>query len=73
MTMKTTIFKSLLLLFTGIASLTISAQPTTFRLSYDIGAFDISGGMVENPAGEFVFAGLNNSFGPYYGDRKSVV
>src|SRR3989344_1538628 len=68
MTMKTTIFKSMLLLFISLASLTISAQPTTFRLSYDIGAFDISGGMVENPAGEFVFAGLNNSFGPYYGD-----
>ena len=65
--MKTTILKSLLLLFISTASLSLSSQ-TTFRLSYDIGAFDISGGMVESPVGEFVFAGLNNSFGPYYGD-----
>jgi len=67
MTMKTTIFKSLLLLFISMASHFAFSQ-TTFRYSYDIGAFDISGGMVETPAGEFVFAGINNSFGPYYGD-----
>ena len=65
--MKTTIFKSLLLLFISMASHFAFSQ-TTFRYSYDIGAFDISGGMVETPAGEFVFAGINNSFGPYYGD-----
>ncbi|MBC7864389.1 MAG: SprB repeat-containing protein [Bacteroidia bacterium] len=51
--------------------LPLSSQ-TTFRLSYDVGAFDISGGMVENPAGEFVIAGLNNSFGPYYGNAVKI-
>jgi len=49
-----------------------NAQMTTFRFSYDIGAFDISGGMVQTPTGEFVAAGLNNSFGPYYGDAFKI-
>lgn len=44
----------------------------TFRFSYDIGAFDIAGGMVQTPAGEFVYAGLNNSFGPYYGNTMKI-
>jgi gliding motility-associated-like protein len=70
--MKTTIFKTFLFLFLNLIAIRAFAQPTTFRLSYDVGAFDISGGMVENPAGEFVFAGLNNSFGPYYGDIVKV-
>ena len=48
------------------------AQMTTFRFTYDVGLFDISGGMVQNPAGEFVFAGINNSFGPYYGDAVKI-
>ncbi|MCW3103476.1 MAG: hypothetical protein JWO09_1916 [Bacteroidetes bacterium] len=51
-----------------LACISGSLAQTTFRLSYDVGAFDIAGGMVENPAGEFVVAGLNNSFGPYYGN-----
>ncbi|MGZ3866762.1 MAG: hypothetical protein ACXVC2_09645, partial [Bacteroidia bacterium] len=46
---------------------TLNAQ-TTFRFSYDLGSFDITGGMIQTPAKEFVVAGLNNSFGPYYGD-----
>jgi gliding motility-associated-like protein len=49
-----------------------SPAQTTFRFSYDVGAFDIAGGMVENPAGEFVIAGLNNSFGPYYGNAVKI-
>lgn len=50
----------------------LDAQMTTFRFTYDVGLFDISGGMVQNPAGEFVFAGINNSFGPYYGDAVKI-
>lgn len=50
---------------------TLSAQ-TTFRFSYDLGAFDITGGMIQTPAREFVVAGLNNSFGPYYGDVLKI-
>lgn len=49
-----------------------NAQMTTFRFTYDLGAFDISGGMVQTPAGEFVAAGLNNSFGPYYADAFKI-
>lgn len=49
-----------------------TAQAPTFRFSYDIGAFDIAGGMVQTPAGEFVYAGLNNSFGPYYGNAMKI-
>jgi gliding motility-associated-like protein len=45
---------------------------TTFRFSYDVGAFDIAGGMIETPAGDFVIAGLNNSFGPYYGNAIKI-
>src|ERR1051326_1658847 len=47
-------------------------QLNTFRLTYDIGQFDITGGMVENSAGELVIAGLNNSFGPYYGNAMKI-
>lgn len=53
-------------------SFSLSAQMTTFRQSYDLGAFDITGGMVQTPAREFVIAGLNNSFGPYYGDAVKI-
>lgn len=49
-----------------------TAQMTTFRFTYDVGAFDIAGGMVQTPAGEFVMAGLNNSFGPYYGNAFKI-
>ena len=40
----------------------LNAQ-TTFRLGYSgaYGMIPISGGMVQNPAGEFVFAGTNAS------------
>ena len=68
-----TFFSARLIIFLFLNVITVRAfAQTTFRLSYDVGAFDISGGMVENPAGEFVFAGLNNSFGPYYGDIVKV-
>lgn len=49
-----------------------NAQAPTFRFSYDIGAFDIAGGMVQTPTGEFTYAGLNNSFGPYYGNVMNI-
>lgn len=55
-----------------LAPAMVSAQMTTFRYSYDVGAFDIAGGMVQTPAGEFVMAGLNNSFGPYYGNAFKI-
>ncbi len=59
----------ILLIFT----FSVSGQTmTTFRQSYDLGAFDITGGMVQTPAREFVIAGLNNSFGPYYGDAVKI-
>jgi gliding motility-associated-like protein len=44
------------------------AQSPTFRYTYDVGLFDISGGMVQTPTGGFTVAGLNNSVGPYYGN-----
>jgi gliding motility-associated-like protein len=44
-----------------------SAQ-TTFRLSYDIAQFDLTGGMVQSPAGDYVIAGTNASFIPLYGN-----
>ncbi len=50
----------------------MNAQAPTFRFSYDIGAFDIAGGMVQTPTGEFTYAGLNNSFGPYYGNAMQI-
>lgn len=53
-------------------ALPLFAQLNTFRLSYDVGQFDITGGMVENPARELVIAGLNNSFGPYYGNAMKI-
>lgn len=49
-----------------------TAQMTTFRFSYDVGLFDIAGGMVQTPTGEFVVAGLNNSIGPYYGNAFQI-
>jgi gliding motility-associated-like protein len=50
----------------------VNAQAPTFRFSYDVGAFDIAGGMVQTPTGEFTYAGLNNSFGPYYGNVMNI-
>jgi gliding motility-associated-like protein len=55
-----------------VLTLSLHAQMTTFRFSYDFGSFDITGGMVQTPAREFVVAGLNNSFGPYYGDAMKI-
>ncbi len=62
--------RSISLSFALLFVLAISsfAQMPTFRYTYDVGLFDIAGGMVQNPAGEFVVAGLNNSLGPYYGN-----
>jgi len=64
--------KSILIILWITLTLSVSAQMTTFRFSYDLGAFDITGGMVQTPAREFVIAGLNNSFGPYYGDVMKI-
>ena len=64
-------FNRLLLLYFTVFTFGLSAQ-TTFRYSYDLGAFDITGGMLETSAGEFVVAGINNSFGPYYGDVMKI-
>ncbi|HTF04754.1 MAG TPA: hypothetical protein VK826_12050, partial [Bacteroidia bacterium] len=55
-----------------LSASSLSAQMTTFRYTYDVGAFDIAGGMVQTPTGEFVVAGLNNSFGPYYGNAFKI-
>ena len=41
---------------------------STFRISYDIASFDLGGGIVVTPANEYVFAGTNASFIPYYGN-----
>ncbi len=61
------------LIFVLVASTNFCfGQMTTFRFTYDLGAFDITGGMVQTPAGEFVIAGLNNSFGPYYGNAMKI-
>jgi len=56
----------LLFIFSWI-SIQLSAQ-TTFRVSYDVASFDISGGMVQNPAGDFVMAGTNTTLFPLYGN-----
>lgn len=65
-------YTSPFLIFCLVILLLPASAQTTFRFSYDVGAFDIAGGMVENPAGEFVIAGLNNSFGPYYGNAVKI-
>jgi len=59
--------KLLLIVAIAISSLVIKAQ-TTFRISYDIANFDMSGGMIETPAGDFVVAGMNANFIPYFGN-----
>lgn len=50
-----------------VFSVSLSAQ-TTFRLSYDVASFDLPGGMVQDPAGDFVMAGTNASFLPLFGN-----
>ncbi len=69
--MKRTLF-NLSLFAILIPCVQLSAQMTTFRYSYDVGLFDIAGGMVQTPTGEFVVAGLNNSIGPYYGNAFKI-
>src|ERR1051325_535845 len=64
------IFFTRFLLF--FISLPAFSQMNTFRLSFDVGQFDITGGMVETSAGDLVIAGLNNSFGPYYGNVLKI-
>lgn len=59
--------KRLLFLSAILLSEMVIAQ-TTFRKSYDIAGIDLAGGMVENPAGEFVMAGTNATFIPLYGN-----
>ncbi len=65
-------FLIILAVFLLAAVSPLNAQMNTFRASFDIGAFDITGGMIETPAKEYVIAGLNNSFGPYYGDAMKI-
>ncbi|MCC6690404.1 MAG: gliding motility-associated C-terminal domain-containing protein [Bacteroidia bacterium] len=63
-------------LFAVFALLTLASSglhsQTTFRMSYDAASFDIAGGMVENPAGDFVFTGLNSTFFPFFGNTIKV-
>lgn len=51
-----------------VLSIRSYSQTTTFRYSYDIASFDIAGGMVETPTGDFVVAGLNSTFVPFFGN-----
>lgn len=50
----------LALLCVGFA---LQAQQTTFRIQYDVAIFDLPGGIIQNPAGSYVFSGTNASFG----------
>lgn len=59
--------RKLFVVFIVLLSIKISAQ-STFRISYDVASFDLAGGMVVTPANEYVFAGTNASFIPYYGN-----
>lgn len=57
------------LLFVCIYFLSLSGfSQSTFRLSYDVASFDLAGGMVMTPAGEYVFAGTNSTFIPFFGN-----
>ncbi len=44
----------------------------TFRMSYNVANFDIAGGMVETPMGDYVFAGTNSNFIPFFGNVIKV-
>jgi hypothetical protein len=57
-----------LILFALFSIAAAATAQTTFRLSYDVASFDLAGGMVETPAGEFVIAGTNASFIPFFGN-----
>ncbi|MFZ5551912.1 MAG: gliding motility-associated C-terminal domain-containing protein [Bacteroidota bacterium] len=63
--------KSLLFVALFCCTSLLQAQ-STFRLSYDIASFDLAGGMVESPTGDFVFAGTNATFIPLYGNVTKV-
>ncbi len=54
--------------FYCILNISILLGQATFRVSYDVANFDIAGGMVETPLGDFVIAGTNASFLPYFGN-----
>jgi gliding motility-associated-like protein len=62
------LFTSLIFL---INLLHVNAQ-TSFRRSYDIASFDLAGGMVQNPSGNFVMAGTNTTFLPLYGNIMEI-
>ncbi len=65
-------FRSVTVFLFLFAVAPLFGQMTTFRYSYDVGLFDIAGGMVQTPTGEFVIAGINNSIGPYYGNAFQI-
>ncbi len=52
---KRSIFSTILaiVLLSGFVA---SAQQTTFRIQYNLGEFDIPGGIVQNPSGNYVFS-----------------
>ena len=50
----------------------LHAQLNTFRASFDLGGFDITGGMVETPAKEYVIAGVNTTSLPLFGNVMKV-
>lgn len=60
------------LLLSAFCLLSTAFAQTTFRLSYDVAQFDITGGMVQTPAGDYVIAGTNSSFIPFYGNAIKI-
>ncbi len=49
-------------------ALSAIAQQNTFRISYDVGLFDIPGGIIQNPAGNYILAGTNATIPLLYGN-----
>lgn len=55
-----------------LASISSFAQQTTYRINYNQALLDLPGGLLENPSGNYVFAGTNTSFIPLYGTVTEV-
>ncbi len=65
-------FKYSFALLFAFLTLQLAAQQTSFRISYDIANLDIPGYIIQNPAGNYVFAGTNANFIPLYGNVTQI-
>ncbi len=71
--MKRFYYLNSLFLFLGLLAFNLETNAqNTFRINYDIANFDLAGGVVETPGGNYLFSGTNATFLPLFGNLFEV-